>query len=72
MNSVATSRGRVVEWVGTAIVIAAALRYWLWYFNRATNLLDEYGFQRATTNTAQGTATILKPRTIGAVFSAEF
>ena len=41
----------------------------------ATNLLDEYGFQRATTNSAnptQGTATILKPRTIGAVFSAEF
>jgi hypothetical protein len=41
VNSVATSRGRVAEWVGTAIVIAAALRYWLWYFNRATNLLDE-------------------------------
>lgn len=41
MNSVATSRGRVAEWVGTAIVIAVALRYWLWYFNRATNLLDE-------------------------------
>ena len=42
MISVATtSRGRVAEWVGTAIVIAAALRYWLWYFNRATNLLDE-------------------------------
>jgi outer membrane receptor protein involved in Fe transport len=41
----------------------------------ATNLFDEYGFQRATTNSAnptQGTATILKPRTIGAVFSAEF
>ena len=38
----------------------------------ATNLLDEYGFQRATANTTQGTATILKPRTIGAVFSAEF
>jgi iron complex outermembrane receptor protein len=38
----------------------------------ATNLLDEYGFQRATTNTVQGTATILRPRTIGAVFSAEF
>ena len=38
----------------------------------ATNLLDEYGYQRATTNTVQGTATILRPRTIGAVFSAEF
>ncbi len=37
-----------------------------------TNLLDEYAFQRATTNTVQGTATILRPRTIGAVFSAEF
>jgi hypothetical protein len=41
VNSVATSRGRVAEWVGTAIVIAAAVRYWLWYFNRSTNLLDE-------------------------------
>lgn len=41
MSSVATSRGRVAECVGTAIVIAAALRDWLWYFNRATNLLDE-------------------------------
>lgn len=38
----------------------------------ATNLLDEYGFQRATTNTVQGNATILRPRTIGAVLSAEF
>jgi outer membrane receptor protein involved in Fe transport len=38
----------------------------------ATNLFDEYGFQRATTNTAQGTATILMQRTFGAVFSAEF
>ncbi|MGH8185441.1 MAG: TonB-dependent receptor domain-containing protein, partial [Steroidobacteraceae bacterium] len=38
----------------------------------ATNAFDEYAFQRATTNTVQGTATILRPRTIGAVFSAEF
>ena len=41
MNRDATSRGRVVEWVGTAIVVLVALRYWLWYFTRATNLLDE-------------------------------
>ena len=38
----------------------------------ATNLFDEYGFQRATTVGTQGNATILRPRTIGAVFSAEF
>jgi hypothetical protein len=30
-----------VEWIGTAIVLAAALQYWLWYFRRSTNLLDE-------------------------------
>ena len=30
-----------MQWIGTAIVVAAALRYWLWYFDRATNLLDE-------------------------------
>jgi outer membrane receptor protein involved in Fe transport len=38
----------------------------------ATNLFDEYGFQRATTVGTQGNATILRPRTIGAVFSADF
>jgi iron complex outermembrane receptor protein len=38
----------------------------------ATNAFDEYAFQRATTNTVQGTATILRPRTIGAVFSVDF
>lgn len=38
----------------------------------ATNLFDKYGFQRATTVGTQGNATILRPRTIGAVFSAEF
>ena len=38
----------------------------------ATNLFDEYAFQRATTVGTQGNATILRPRTIGAVFSAEF
>lgn len=41
MHSVAKARGRAVEWVGTAIVVVAALRYWLWYFHRSTNLLDE-------------------------------
>ncbi len=41
MNRGAISRGRVVEFVGTAIVLTAALRYWLWYFNRSVNLLDE-------------------------------
>jgi len=41
VNSVATSRGRAVEWTGTAIVFLVALRYWLWYFDRNANLLDE-------------------------------
>jgi hypothetical protein len=34
-------RHRRLEWIGTAIVFLAALRYWLWYYNRSTNLLDE-------------------------------
>ena len=34
------SRARL-EWIGTVIVLAAALRYWLLYFDRSTNLLDE-------------------------------
>lgn len=38
----------------------------------AINLFDEYGFQRATTVGTQGNAAILRPRTIGAVFSADF
>ena len=38
----------------------------------ATNLFDEYAFQRATTTGTQGTATIVRPRTIGVVFNAEF
>ena len=37
----ATRRGRAIEWTGTAIVFLIALRYWLWYFNRNANLLDE-------------------------------
>jgi outer membrane receptor protein involved in Fe transport len=38
----------------------------------ATNLFNEYAYQRATTNSAEGTATILRPRTIGAVISVDF
>ena len=30
-----------LEWIGTAVVLAAAFQYWLWYFDRSTNLLDE-------------------------------
>lgn len=41
MISVATKRGRAIEWIGTAIVFLAAVRYWLWYFDRNANLLDE-------------------------------
>lgn len=38
----------------------------------ATNLFNEYAYQRATTNSFEGTATILRPRTIGAVISVDF
>jgi len=38
----------------------------------ATNLFDEYAFQRATTSGTQGSASIVRPRTIGVVFDAEF
>lgn len=34
-------RGRPLEWIGTAIVVLGAVRYWLWYFHRTANLLDE-------------------------------
>jgi hypothetical protein len=34
-------RLRRLEWIGTAVVLAAATWYWLRYFNRNTNLLDE-------------------------------
>jgi hypothetical protein len=34
-------RGPWLERIGTAIVVLAALRYWLWYFHRNANLLDE-------------------------------
>ena len=30
-----------MQWIGTAIVVAAALQYWLWYFHKTANLLDE-------------------------------
>ena len=40
MIGVAT-RGRALEWLGTALVFLAALQYWLWYFDRNANLLDE-------------------------------
>ena len=34
-------RGRRLEWICTALVLALAVWYWLQYFNRNTNLLDE-------------------------------
>ncbi len=34
-------RGRRLEWFSTIIVVALAAYYWLQYFNRSTNLLDE-------------------------------
>lgn len=35
------THARRLEWIGTAIVLAIAAWYWLRYFNRNTNLLDE-------------------------------
>ena len=40
INLPARLRARL-EWLGTAIVFAITLWYWLRYFNRSTNLLDE-------------------------------
>ena len=40
-NSVSRQRSRRLEWLGTAVVLAVATWYWLKYFNRNTNLLDE-------------------------------
>ena len=40
-NLVNRLRGSRLESIGTLIVVAAALRYWLLYFHRSTNLLDE-------------------------------
>src|SRR6187455_3094361 len=34
-------RGRRLEWFCTLLLVALAFYYWLLYFNRATNLLDE-------------------------------
>jgi 4-amino-4-deoxy-L-arabinose transferase-like glycosyltransferase len=39
--ALAKEGGRRLEWIGTAIVLAVATWYWLRYFNRSTNLLDE-------------------------------
>ncbi|MEO7135988.1 MAG: hypothetical protein ABI024_17415, partial [Vicinamibacterales bacterium] len=41
MVTPAVRRDRRSEWIGTVIVLAAAIWYWLQYFNRNTNLLDE-------------------------------
>ena len=41
MNKPAWIHGRRLEWLGTATVVAAAIWYWLQFFNRNTNLLDE-------------------------------
>jgi iron complex outermembrane recepter protein len=38
----------------------------------ANNLTNEYAYQTASTAAGLGNATILKPRTIGAVFTADF
>ena len=37
----ASPGGRRLEWLGTAIVAALGLWYWLQFFTRSTNLLDE-------------------------------
>jgi len=34
-------RGRRLEWISTGLLVALACWYWLRYFNRSTNLLDE-------------------------------
>ena len=34
-------RGRRLEWICTGLLLAVATWYWLQYFNRSTNLLDE-------------------------------
>jgi hypothetical protein len=34
-------RGRRLEWILTVVLVAFAAWYWLQYFNRSTNLLDE-------------------------------
>lgn len=41
MNKPAWASGRRLEWLGTAILIGVATWYWLQFFNRNTNLLDE-------------------------------
>ena len=34
-------RGRRLEWICTTLLVVFATWYWLQYFNRSTNLLDE-------------------------------
>ena len=34
-------RGRRLEWICTGLLLAVATWYWLQFFNRSTNLLDE-------------------------------
>ena len=34
-------RSRLSESIGAVVVVAVALQYWLWYFRRSINLLDE-------------------------------
>ncbi len=34
-------RGRRLEWIYTGLLLAVATWYWLQFFNRSTNLLDE-------------------------------
>src|SRR5262245_60514713 len=38
---VPSARARAIEAIASVALVAGALRYWLWYFNRGTNLLDE-------------------------------
>jgi hypothetical protein len=43
------SRGRLVEIAASTVVLAGIVQYWLWYFHRGLNLLDE-GSQAAQAN----------------------
>ena len=41
MIALPRTRAAWIETIGITIVMAAALRYWLWYFDRGASLLDE-------------------------------